>query len=247
MRYSLIFFILISFIFTSGCIGEDRKYENELTISAAISLSDAFREIGDAFQNEHPDTMFYFNFGASGTLMRQIEQGADVDVFASASQKEVDTIEAKGLIISSTRTNFARNRLVIIAPSQLEPGKLQSPDVERIAIGNPKTVPAGYYAKTFLVNSGLYDTIEPKLVFTENVRQVMNYVELGAVDAGFVYLSDACDTGFTVSGLNNTFYPKIVYPIAVIQDSDNTDTAKEFIEYVLSDKGQTILHKHGFV
>jgi molybdate transport system substrate-binding protein len=247
MRYSLIVLILISFIFTSGCIGGDREYENELTISAAISLSDAFREIGDGFQEEHPEVKLYFNFGASGTLMRQVEQGAEVDVFASASQREMDFLEEKDLILKSTRTNFANNRLVIIAPSQFNVEKLASPDISRIAIGNPKTVPAGNYAKTFLLNSGLFDRIQEKLIYAENVRQVVDYVELGEVDAGFVYLSDTLKTDFPVSGLNDKLYPEIVYPVAVIQDSDNIDTAKEFIEYIMSEEGQTILHKHGFV
>lgn len=239
--------ILISVIFASGCIGEDRKYENELTISAAISLSDAFREIGDAYMEEHPDTVLYFNFGASGTLMRQIEQGAGVDVFASASQREMDFLEEKDLIHKSTRTNFAKNRLVIIAPSQFNVEKLASPDISRIAIGNPKTVPAGSYAHAFLLNSGLYDTIKPKLIYAENVRQVVDYVELGEVDAGFVYLSDTLKTDFPVSGLNDSLYPEIVYPVAVIRTSNNMETAKTFIEYIISDEGQTILHKHGFV
>jgi len=247
MRNSLIILIIILSIFTSGCLGDNEKPGKELTISAAISLSDAFREIGDAFQNEHHDVKLYFNFGASGTMMRQIEQGAQVDVFASASGNKMDFLEEKGLILKSTRTNFTRNRLVIISQSGIDVEKLLSPDVKRIAIGNPKTVPAGYYARTFLVNSGLYDTIKPKLVFAENVRQVVDYVELGAVDAGFVYLSDTLDTSFTVSAVNDSLYPEIVYPVAVIRDSDNMDTAKDFIEYVLSDKGQTILHKHGFV
>ena len=247
MSGKIITVFVLSVLLVSGCLTDNDENTNEITVSAAISLSDAFREIGDAFRNEHPDIKLYFNFGASGTLMRQIEQGADVDVFASASRKEMDTLETKGLILTPTRTNFTGNRLVIIAPFPLEPRKLSNNDVERIAIGNPKTVPAGYYAKTFLLNSGLYDTIKPKLIFTENVRQVVDYVELGEVDAGFVYLSDTHDTGFTVSTVNDSLYPEIVYPVAVIRGSDNTDTAKAFIEYVLSDKGQTILHKHGFV
>ena len=247
MSGKIISLLVLSVLLVSGCITDNDENTNEITVSAAISLSDAFREIGDAFRNEHPDVKLYFNFGASGTLMRQIEQGAEVDIFASASRKEMDSLDAKGLIISSTRKNFAGNRLVIIAPFPLEPEKLLNPDVERIAIGNPKTVPAGYYAKTFLLNTGLYDTIESKLIFTENVRQVVDYVELGEVDAGFVYLSDTHDTDFAVSTVNDSLYPEIVYPVAVIRGSDSTDTAKDFIEYVLSDKGQTILHKHGFV
>lgn len=247
MRNSLIVLLIILLIFTSGCLDDTEKSGKELTISAAISLSDSFREIGDAFTNEHPDVKLYFNFGASGTLMRQIEQGAEVDIFASASQREMDFLEQKGFILESSRIDFAKNRLVIISPSGVDFEKLASPEIKRIAIGNPKTVPAGNYAQTFLMNSGLYDSIKPKLIYAENSRQVMGYVELGETDAGFVYLSDTINTDFAVSGLNDSLYPKIVYPVAVIRGSDSTDTAKDFIEYIMGDKGQTILHKHGFV
>ncbi len=239
-----IFFIAAA----SGCLSENPEDTApvEITFSAAISLQDALKDIGEEFQKKHPEVKIYFNFGASGTLEKQIEQGASVDIFASASQKEMDMLEEKGLVFKSTRINFAKNRLVVIAPSKLTIEELKDKNVKRIAIGDPKTVPAGRYAKTFLENAVAYEMLKQKLVFAENVRQVLDYVERGEVDAGFVYFSDTSKSNMTVSGINDTLYPPIVYPIAVIQDSQYLEISKQFIEYIISDEGQTILHRYGF-
>ncbi len=240
----LILLIILPFIFASGCVQNKKDKTQEITVSAAISLQDALKDIGSEFQKKHPEVKIYFNFGASGTLEKQIEQGASVDVFASASQKEIDMLEEKGLVLNSTRKNFTRNRLVIVSPSKLTVEGLKN--VKRIAIGDPKTVPAGRYAMAFLENTAAYEALKPKLVFGENVRQVLDYVERGEADAGFVYFSDTLRSNMTVSGINDTLYPPVVYPIAVIHDSQNLETSKQFIQYILSDEGQTILHRYGF-
>ncbi|VVB89032.1 Bacterial extracellular solute-binding protein [uncultured archaeon] len=231
----------------SGCLSEKPKDNKpvEITVSAAISLQDALKDIGMEYQKNHPELKIYFNFGASGTLEKQIEQGAPVDVFASASQNEMDQLEEKGLIINSTRTNFTRNKLVIIAPSRITVEELKS--LDKIAIGNPKTVPAGLYAQAFLENIGIYETLKSRLIYAENVRQVLDYVERGEVDAGFVYFSDTLKSNLSVSSINDSMYPPVVYPVAVIQDSREPGISGLFIEYIKSDEGQTILHKHGFV
>jgi molybdate transport system substrate-binding protein len=230
----------------SGCLSEkptDIK-PVELTFSAAISLQDALKEIGTQFQAKHPEVKVNFNFGASGVLEKQIEQGASVDLFASASQKEIDLLEEKGLIVRSTRTNFTRNKLVIIAPFRLTIEELKN--LDKIATGDPKTVPAGRYAQTFLENAGFYEMLKPKLIFAENVRQVLDYVERGEVDAGFVYFSDTLKSNMSVSPINDSLYPPIVYPIAVINDSQQPAVSRQFIEYIQSNEGQTILKKYGF-
>ncbi len=216
----------------------------EITVSAAISLQDAFKDIGANFQKTHPEVKIYFNFAASGILQKQIEQGAPVDVFASASQLEMDSLDEKGLIISSTRTNFTTNKLVMVARSNLTIEVLKN--LDKIAIGNPKTVPAGRYAQAFLENVGIYEILKPKLIFAENVRQVLDYVERGEVDAGFVYTSDALNSNLSVSPINASLYPEIVYPIAVVKGSRQPEISREFIEYIRSDEGQTILHRYGF-
>ncbi len=241
-----IFLIAAMVAAVSGCLS-GKPTDNkpvEITVSAASSLSDAFKDIGTEFQKNHPEVNINFNFGASGTLEKQIEQGAPVDMFAGASQLEMDLLDGKGLIIKDTRTNFTRNKLVIIAPSNLTIEGLKS--VNKIAIGNPKTVPAGRYAQAFLENAGIYEMMKPKLILAENVRQALDYVERGEVDAGFVYFSDTLKSNMSVSPLNESLYPPIVYPIAVINDSHQPAISRQFIEYVRSNEGQTILRKYGF-
>ncbi|TAN46519.1 MAG: molybdate ABC transporter substrate-binding protein, partial [Candidatus Methanoperedens sp.] len=202
------------------------------------------KDIGAEFQKNHPEVKVNFNFGASGVLEKQIEQGAPVDLFASASQEEMNLLEEKGLIIKSTRTNFTRNKLVIIAPSSLTIEELKN--LDKIATGDPKTVPAGRYAQTFLENAGVYELLKPKLIFAENVRQVLDYVERGEVDAGFVYFSDTIKSNMSVSSINDSLYPPIVYPVAVINDSKQPAISRQFIEYLQGNEGQTILKKYGF-
>lgn len=241
-----IFLIAAMIASISGCLS-GKSINNqpvEITVSAASSLSDVFKDFGTEFQKNHPEVKINFNFGASGTLEKQIEQGAPVDIFASASQLEIDSLDGKGLIIKDTRTNFTRNKLVIIAPSNLTIEGLKS--LNKIAIGNPKTVPAGRYARIFLENAGIYEIMKPKLIFAENVRQALDYVERGEVDAGFVYFSDTLKSNMSVSLVDDSLYPLIVYPIAVVKSSQQPAISSQFIEYIRSNEGQTILHKYGF-
>lgn len=241
-----IFLIATMIVAASGCLSEKPKETKptEITFSAAISLSDALKDMGTEFQKKHPEVKINFNFGASGTLEKQIEQGASVDIFASASQLEMDSLDGKGLIIKSTRTNFTRNKLVIIAPFKLTIEELKT--LDKIAIGDPKTVPAGRYAQTFLENTGFFEMLKSKLIFAENVRQVLDYVERGEVDAGFVYFSDTLKSNLSVSSINDSLYPAIVYPIAVINDSQQPAISRQLIDYIQSNEGQTILRIYGF-
>jgi molybdate transport system substrate-binding protein len=241
-----IFLIAAVVAAASGCLSEKPKDNNpaEITVSAAISLSDAFEDMGTEFQTKHPEVKINFNFGAGGVLQKQIEQGASVDIFASASQLEMDSLNGKGLIIKDTRTNFTRNKLVIIAPSKLTIEELKS--LDKIATGDPETVPAGRYAQTVLENAGVYEMLKPKLIFAETVRQVRDYVERGEVDAGFVYLSETLKSNMSVSPIDESLCPLIVYPIAVVNSSQQPAISRQFIEYIQSNEGQTILRKYGF-
>lgn len=255
-QFITIFFIAAIVAAASGCLSEktsDIKTTEikpteikpvEIMFSAASSLQDAMKDAGEQFQKNHPEVKINFNFAASGVLEKQIEQGASVDIFASASQKEIDLLVGKGLIIKSTRINFTRNKLVIIAPSSLTIEQLKA--LDKIAVGDPKTVPAGLYAQTFMENAGIYEILKPKLIPAENVRQVLDYVERKEVDAGFVYLSDTLKSNMTVSPINESLYPQIVYPIAVINDSQQPEISRQFIDYLQSNEGQTILKKYGF-
>lgn len=225
---------------------------DELVVSAALSLKKAFEEIGKLYESKNKGTSVRFNFGASGDLARQIAGGAPVDVFASAAQKDMDDLYAKGLILNDTRADFVRNRVVLVKPknSGLKTFKeLPSGRIKRIAVGNPKTVPAGRYAAEVLDYYNITSSIQDKLIYAENVRQVLDYVARGEVDAGIVYATDAAFRSKEVriaAEAPEASHNPAVYPIAVIHGTKNAPGARKFIGVVRSREGTEILKAQGF-
>ena len=225
----------------------------EIIVSAAASLKNAFEELAPIYEKQ-TGVKPAFNFAASGVLQQQIETGAPVDVFASAAQKQMDDLQKKGLIDEATRKDFTGNSLVLIIPSdsKLKIGAfedLAKPEFARIAIGNPKTVPAGQYAEESLTNLKLWDKLQPRFIMAENVRQVLDYVSRGEVDAGLVYSSDAAIAGDKIRIVTQApsgTHQEIIYPVAVIKDSKNSDASRKFIDLLLSDTGKRIMAKYGF-
>ena len=226
----------------------------ELTLSVAISMKEATEEIGRSFTKTHAGVTLRFNVGASGGLQKQIEAGAPVDVFVSAGQRQMDELERKGLVVAATRRAFARNVLVVVKPadSRLDlarPADLLDARVTRIVIGNPRTVPVGQYAEESLRALGLWERLRPKLVFAENVRQALDYVARGEVDAGFVYATDGAVRADRVREAfrppGDTYRP-VVYPVAVVRDGPHPALAQAFIELLLSGEGQAVLARLGF-
>ena len=222
---------------------------NELTISAAASLNNAFTELKDEFLKENKGVTIYTNFAASNNLLKQMEQGAPVDIFASADQETMDKAQAGSLIAPESRKNFVENALVLITPKSNNTVKSLA-DLEKankIAIGAVATVPAGRYAKTYLEEKNLWSKLESKLIFGEHVRQVLEYVSKDEVDAGFVYKTDAFVAQDKLNIIANAdSSDKIIYPIAIAKNTQNKELAQKFIDFVLSDKGQAILAKYGF-
>lgn len=219
----------------------------ELTISAAASLTDAFPEIGRAFEADHPGTEVRFNFGASEALVQQLEAGAPVDVLATADERSMDN--ARALIDPASRADFARNTLVAIVPSDSRFVPRALPDlarteVERVALGNPDSVPAGRYARDALERAGIWAAVATKAVYTQNVRQGLSYVARGEVDVGLVYATDAAIGKVRVAFTVPT-EPPITYPIAIV--AGGGDAAGDFVSYVLSPPGQAILRRYGFL
>ena len=148
----------------------------ELNISAAASLQDAAKELQNLYNQEHPDVKILYNFGASGTLQHQIEEGAPTDLFISAGKKQMDALEEQNMLLENSRVNLLTNELVLITgkDSQLTGFEgLTEDTIQKISIGVPETVPAGNYAKEALTNLGLWDTLQPKLVLAKDVRQVL--------------------------------------------------------------------------
>ncbi|MFP5220828.1 MAG: molybdate ABC transporter substrate-binding protein [Acidobacteriota bacterium] len=224
----------------------------EITVSAAASLTNAFQELKPLFEKNAPGTTLLFNFAASGPLLKQMEAGAPVDVFASADQETMNQAAAKKLIAEGSRKDFTANTLVMIVPSDSKlglktPKDLSNPAVERIAIGNPGSVPAGRYARQSLTAAGLYDPLQPRFVLGESVRQVLDYVSRGEVQAGFVYNTDALiakDKVLVASEMSG--HDAITYPAAVVAASKNKADAAKFLAFLSSPEGQAVLAKYGF-
>lgn len=234
------------------CVTTGGSNAAELIVSAASSLTNAFTELGKAFDKVHPGDRIVLNFGGSGQLLQQIERGAPVQVFASADQETMDRAQARGLIDVASRADFTRNALVLIVPSDSTLAvsgldSLRAVPVKRIAVSNPDSVPVGRYTKEVLVNAGLWELLQIKLINTQNVRQSLDYVARGEVDAGFVYSTDASIMAGKVRVVAEiaTATP-IRYPIAAVKGNGLEALAREFIAFVRSEAGETILGRFGF-
>lgn len=221
----------------------------DLTISAAASLANAFDEMKEVFQKKYPDVTINTNYAASNPLLRQIVAGAPVDVFASADEATMDKAIAEKVADSSSRKIFARNDLVLIVPKGENSIKnLQDLlKADRIAIGNPDSVPAGRYTRESLRNARLWDKLKSKFIQAASVRQALDYVARGEVDAGFVYGTDARQLGDKVDVVEVVEgHDPVTYPIAICLTGKNQTDAQKFINFTLSPEGQAILAKYGF-
>jgi len=257
-RFPLVIILTLFLVAIIGCrsygpASSGSPAANELTISAAVSLKEAFNEIANLYEKRN-GSKIRFNYGASGALQKQIESGAPADVFVSAGAKQMDDLAAKDFIVPDSRKDFARNSLVLIVPAKGTAvnsfGNLENPSVKKVAVGNPKTVPAGQYTEQTLNKLGLLPAIQPKLVFAEDVRQVLDYVVRDEVEAGVVYSSDALSAGDKVKIVAHAAddsHDPILYPVAIVKDSKQQEAARKFIDLVLSSEGQAILVKHGFL
>lgn len=244
--------IVAAIAFELGCTASTAHAE-EILVSAATSLTDAMKQIGQEFSKRNSGTTVRFNFGASGALQRQIENGAPADVFASAGAKEMDALAKTGKIDLTTRVDFVGNRLVLIVPKGTVSRKwddLATPAVKRIALSNPESVPSGRFAREALQRRGLWDRVKTKAVFGENVRQTLEYVARGEADAGIVFASDASvERGrvrVTQFAVPNVDHAPIAYPAAVVSRSRHAALAGRFVAYLRTPVAQGILGRAGF-
>lgn len=224
----------------------------DITVSAAASLTNAFKELSQAFEAAHPGDKVLLNFAASDALVQQIAKGAPVDVLASADQDAMDKADTQRLLVQGSRKNFVSNSLVLIVPiastlTVKSLADLKLPTFGKITMGNPAGVPIGRYAKDALEKAGLWIAVEPKLVFAAAVRQSLDYVARGEVDAGFVYLTDVGAQKNKVKvALPVPAAEPVTYPIAAIRTAPNAAGAGKFLAYVHAPAGQAILAKYGF-
>ena len=243
---------LARFLIALALLMPAASFSADLIVSAGASLTNAFNDIGKGYEKANPGTRVLFNYGSSGSLLQQIARGAPVDVFATADLETMDRAEQQNLVVRETRANFVSNKLVLVQPvtSTVEIGALADladPAVKRIGLGIPDSVPVGRYTKEALEIAGQWEPLKDKYVYTQNVRQVLDYVARGEVDAGFVYATDAALMKDKVKvALEPKINKPILYPIAAVKGGGNERGARSFIGFVRSAAGRTILAKYGF-
>jgi molybdate transport system substrate-binding protein len=224
-----------------------------LTVFAAASLTDSLKAIAADYEEQAGDRVI-FNFAASNTLARQIEEGAPADLFFSADEAKMDSLEGKGLLASGTRTSRLSNRLVIVVAADQgadlrQAAELATDKVKRLALAEPRTVPAGIYAKEYLQRQNLWAAVEQKIVPTENVRAALAAVEAGNVEAGIVYKTDAATSKRVKIAVEVPAFdgPAIRYPMALMKESKHPDAALRFLRYLDSDEAGRIFERFGFI
>ncbi|PIC82722.1 molybdate ABC transporter substrate-binding protein [Sporosarcina sp. P1] len=262
-RLSLSAFFVLLAVFLVGCsdmneTGNTEALDQEtpkveLIISAAASLTDALEELKRSFEEAHEGISVIYNFGSSGKLATSIENGAPSDVFLSASSKDMNDMEDKELLVNESRKNFAENALVLIAHNDSDSAISSFEDldpaiIDHLAVGEPESVPVGRYTKETFESLDLWEPLQDKLVLGSDVRQVLTHVEMGNVEYGIVYSSDAfiSDDVKTLAEAEADWHEPIVYPGAVVAESKHQEAAQQFLDYLTGDEGKKTLQKFGF-
>ena len=224
-----------------------------LNIAAAASLSNALKAVDTLYSQTYPNVTISANFASSGALQTQIENGGPVDVFISAAAAQMDNLQKEKLLIDSTRKNLLTNNLVMIVPNGSTLGltlfsDVTSAKVTKIAIGDPKSVPAGTYAQKAFDELGITSQIQSKFVMGADVTTVLTYVATGNVDVGFVYSTDALSSTQVkvVAQAPTDINALIVYPAAVIQANKNPDAARAYIDFLFSTPAKAVFQQYGF-
>ena len=252
----LLFIVVIGALsFNASAVAAEQK---SILVSAAVSLKNVLEQCQKCFEAKNPDVRIKFNFGSSGMLLNQIRSGAPVDLFFSADIRDFEKIDASAtkIIAEGYPKPFVRNELVFIVPKSGEAGPLDFEDLrmdalKKIAIGNPKTVPAGRYADEAIRASGRYEALREKLILCENVRQVLDYVVRGEVDGGFVYRTDAAMAPdgairqeFVVSPEKHA---PIVYGVGRLTAANNPELVERFVAFISEPECQEIFTAAGFL
>lgn len=253
-RHILLYTIFILAIVLTSCVQtQDHQERIHLTVSAAISLSDVLNELKILYEKNNDHIEITYNFGGSGTLSQQIQQGAPVDIFVSANEEWMETLQSEQLILEDTLTTVAINELTLIGNSLAQQSEQSISDYltegeQTIAIGHPETVPAGMYTKQALKALNVYDILVDKFIFAKDVRQVLTYVETGNAHYGFVYKSDALtsENSEIITIVDSNLHDSITYPAAVLTDSELKEYAKDFLSFLTSETARDIFNTYGF-
>jgi len=250
-RISILMVICLVF-FLVGCSSNTPADESTITVAAAASLKNCLDDkLIPMFQEKYPNIKIKTTYESSGKLQTQIEEGADVDVFISASMKQMNALDEKGLIANDSIVDLLENKIVLIVPADSTKDISKFEDVLKadiIAIGDPESVPAGQYAKEALTNLGIWEEVWKKASLGTNVTEVLNWVAEGSADAGIVYSTDAAFTEKVkvVAEAPEGSVSKVIYPVGIVKASKNQDSAKKFIDFLQSDKAKEIFESYGF-
>lgn len=250
-NFYLIFIAILTLIIISGCASQPKSIQ-KINVQAAISLKKALETIQKQYQKSHPEVAISYNFGASGTLQKQIEEGAPADLFISAGKNQMDQLVTKGLALKDTVVPLVGNKLVLIT------NRANSVPVSNlngltsvsgtIAIGIPETVPAGKYAKDSLQYLKIWDALKSRLIYGNDVQQVLTYVASGNADYGLVYQTDARSSDkvkvIAIAPANSN--KPIIYPAALLKNASDSKAAKEFLQYLQSKEAQKVFQESGF-
>lgn len=249
---------VIVLLFFAGCGAKDKGKEasgsqegTELLVGAAASLQNSLEELQAVYNEKYPDVKLTFTFAGSGSIQQQIEQGAPVDVFISAAEKQMDALSEQDLILEDTRSDILQNKVVLIVPKDSKAGITGFEDIAKadsIALGDPESVPAGTYAEEIFTNLNLLETVQDKANYAKDVTEVLTWVSTSNADAGVVYATDAKSSGdvTVVAEAPEGSCSKVIYPAAVVKDTKAEATAREFVEFLSSEEAQEVFKEYGF-
>ena len=244
---------LLSTLICAATACKDQPAPNrpqELTVAAASDLIPAFEELGRAFESTH-GAKVVFVFGSTGMLTRQIEHGAPFDLFAAANVSYIDQLDQKGLIVTDTKAIYARGRITLWTP----PGAtlrlqgisdLARPEVTRIAIANPDHAPYGLAAREALEKAGIWNAVQPKLVYADNIRQTLQFAETGNVEVAIAALSLSIHSNGRWSLIPEELHSPINQSLAVLKTTKNESSARAFAAFLTGPDGKAIMEKYGF-
>ena len=257
MKKTVVALLIGSIILAPLCAGGSKENaapakKTEIMISAAASLKNCIQDLSAMYTEKNPQVTITANFGASGALQQQIEQGAPADVFFSAGIKQMNALKEKGMMIDSSVKNILENKVVLITPKNAAAldffEDLAKSSVKKIGVGEPKSVPVGQYTEQIFQNLGLTDKVASKLIFAKDVREVLSWVETGNVDAGVVYETDAkISKDVTIcSTAPEGSHKKVIYPIGVVKTSKHAAEAQKFVDFLFSDAAKEVFARYGF-
>lgn len=233
----------------------ETKKKTEVTIAAAASLTDAVNELKSIYEQSHKDIKIQPTYAGSGALQTQIEEGAPIDIFISAADKQMNALEEKNLIDKGSRVPLLKNEVVLIVPKKGNAvikgfEDIANETVKKIAIADPASVPVGQYSEQIFTKLGNWDQVKSKIVISQDVRQSLDWVAQGEVDVGTVYQTDAYTekekVNIIATAPEGTHKP-VNYPMALIEKSKNKKEAKDFYEFLKSDEANKVFEKFGFI